>query len=100
MPVVMGCQSKSIDQQAVASVSALANKTSEQVYLVQIDKAARTELKDVDKRLTRREKAVNNLNWGSKSDEAVYKERLTELKAQRAALVESIDRLNSYEPTP
>ena len=96
----MGCQSKSIDRQAATSGSALADKASEQVHLVQIDKAARAELKDVDKRLTRREKAVDNLNWGSKSDEAAYKERLSELKAQRAALVESIDRLNSYEPTP
>jgi hypothetical protein len=62
--------------------------------LAQIDKAARTELKDVDKRLAQREKAVGNLNFGSNSDEAVYKKRLTELKAQRTTLVNTINSLN------
>lgn len=62
--------------------------------LAQIDKAARTELKAVDKRLAQREKAVDNLNWGSKSDEAVYKQRLNELKAQRTTLVNTINSLN------
>jgi outer membrane lipoprotein SlyB len=62
--------------------------------LAQIDKAARTELKDVDKRLAQREKAVDNLNWGNKSDEATYKKRVTELKAQRTTLVNTINSLN------
>ena len=68
--------------------------------LAQIDKAARTELKDVDKRLALREKAVDNLNWGNKSDEAVYRQRAIQLKAQRAALVESINQLNTHQSNP
>ena len=70
------------------------------VRLAQIDKAARTELKDVDKRLALREKAVDNLNWGNKSDEAVYRQRAIQLKAQRAALVESINQLNTHQSNP
>lgn len=62
--------------------------------LAKIDKAARTELKDVDKRLAQREKAADNLNFGSKSDEAVYKKRLTELKAQRTVLVNTINSIS------
>ena len=68
--------------------------------LAQIDKAARTELKDVDKRLALREKAVDNLNWGNKSDEAVYRQRAIQSKAQRAALVESTNQLNTHLSNP
>jgi hypothetical protein len=97
----MGCQSKSIfDRQTVTSGSALTDKTSDQIGLALTGKAARTELKDTDNRIAKREKAVDNLSWGSTTDEAFYKKRATDLKTQRAALVESIDQLNAYEPNP
>lgn len=62
--------------------------------LSRLDKAARSELKDVDKRLAQREGALDNLNFGSKSDEVVYKQRLAELKTQRTVLVNTINSLN------
>ena len=101
LPLVMGCQSKSIfDRQTVTSGSASTEKTSDPIRLAPIDKAARTELKAVDKRLALREKAVDNLNWGNKSDEAVYRQRAIQLKAQRTALVESINQLNTHQSNP
>jgi hypothetical protein len=71
------------------------DNTPAEIRLVQIDKPARTELKSVDKRLDKREKAIGDLNVGSDSGEVVYERRLAESKAQRTALVETIDRLNS-----
>jgi len=67
------------------------DNTSAEICLAQINKPVRTELKSVAKR----EKAIGDLNVGSDSGEAVYERRLAELKAQRTALVETIDRLNS-----
>lgn len=81
-------------QTAVKDARQLEKPSVRKARLAQIDKAARTELKDVDKRLAQREKAVDNLNWGNKSDEATYKMRVTELKAQRTTLVNTINSLN------
>lgn len=82
-------------QSAVNGARQLEKPSLRKKRLALIDKAARTELKEVDKRLTQREKALDNLNFGNKSDEAVYKQRLNELKAQRTALVNTINSISA-----
>jgi predicted nucleic acid-binding Zn-ribbon protein len=95
-PLVAGCQSKrSLDFHGAPPRFAVLDTTPAAIRLAQTDKAARAEIKDIDKRLAKREKTIGDLNVGSNSDEAAYKRRLAELKAQRTALVESINHLNS-----
>lgn len=62
--------------------------------LARLDKAARTELKDVEKREAQREKALENLNWDS-ADASAYRQRLAELKQQKVALINTINELNA-----
>lgn len=81
-------------QSAVQGARQLEKPSLRKARLAQIDKAARTELKSVDKRLAQREQAIDRLNFGSKSDEAAYNQRLVELKAQRTTLVNTINSLS------
>ncbi len=87
-------KSNAILKASLESARQIEKPSARKGRLAQIDKAARTELKEVDKRLAQREKAVDNLNWGNKSDEAVYKQRLNDLKAQRTALVNTINSIS------
>jgi len=80
----------------VKNIRQLDDKKIQKSRLARVDRAARTELKDVDARVDAREKAIAKLNWPDK-DKAEYKAELATLKKQRDQLRKTLLAINEPE---